>query len=94
MKLEDRCAQVGSTVNFYSENDARTFYKDQLLDIVLMRHPGPVAEACWTSIWKDITQTMLETRPALLFLSTYLHEVEDPMVKDMIDVLTPRLTKK
>ena len=76
MKLEDRQKEQGSSINFHSDTDAREFYRGKQYDVAIFRHPGFVFEPDQFIVWKQIVDTIAETKPNLIILSTYGHKLE------------------
>ena len=79
-RLEEREKIAGSKVNFESGTDAGNYFEGKETDILILRHPGPVFFYGQYLKWKQLVEKLLSTNPAMVLVSTYNHEIDDPEI--------------
>ena len=83
--LEKLLSKVGSTCNFMSNVDASLFLHRKKSDIVILRHPGPIFGTNGFENWKKVFEAVKKSDPAIVILSTYNHEIDNPDVLDKLN---------
>lgn len=78
LRLDDRSKPMGSTVE-YVQAGVEEFYPGKRTDLVVLRHPGPIASLEQQNRWRRIIAILADTDPRFIIVSTYNYPILDPV---------------